>query len=79
MTLWNLTPDQPGLMLLACAPALALVIDRLLGDPGIRWHPVAWMGRYLAWAGERLATRVDQPRVLSERRIFWMSAASLTK
>ncbi|MDO5691483.1 MAG: adenosylcobinamide-phosphate synthase CbiB [Pseudomonadota bacterium] len=63
-------------VLLACAPALALAIDRLLGEPGMRWHPVAWMGRWLAWAGERLAPRMGEPRVLSDARIFWFAALS---
>ncbi len=29
---------------------LALVLDHFLGDPSNRWHPVAWMGRGIAWA-----------------------------
>jgi adenosylcobinamide-phosphate synthase len=33
---------------------LALALDLLLGDPPNRFHPVAWMGRFIAW-GERLA------------------------
>ncbi|WP_298428786.1 adenosylcobinamide-phosphate synthase CbiB [Ottowia sp.] len=61
-------------VLLACVPALALLADRLLGEPGLRWHPVAWMGRWLAWAGGRLAPRADAPRVLSNARIFWVAA-----
>uniref|UniRef100_A0A7C1FGD4 Cobalamin biosynthesis protein CobD n=1 Tax=Caldilinea aerophila TaxID=133453 RepID=A0A7C1FGD4_9CHLR len=28
---------------------LALGIDWLWGDPGNRWHPVAWMGTAIAW------------------------------
>ena len=40
---------------LACAPALALAADHWLGEPPVRWHPVVWMGRYLAWAGARCA------------------------
>ena len=63
-------------VLLACAPALAIMVDRLLGEPGMRWHPVAWMGHYLAWAGERLAPRVGQPQVFSNARIFGFAAAS---
>ncbi len=57
-------------LLLACAPALAIAIDRLLGEPALRWHPVAWMGRWLAWAGERLA-----PRNLSRTRISRVGAS----
>ena len=63
-------------ILLACVPALAIAIDRLLGEPTARWHPVVWMGRYLAWAGERLAPRANTPRVLSDARVFWFAAAS---
>ncbi|HOB67234.1 adenosylcobinamide-phosphate synthase CbiB [Ottowia sp.] len=63
-------------LLLALAPALAIAIDRLLGEPALRWHPVAWMGRWLAWAGERLAPRAGAPRVLSDARVFWFAALS---
>jgi adenosylcobinamide-phosphate synthase len=33
---------------------LALLLDRLFGEPPARLHPVVWMGRYLGWAGSRL-------------------------
>ena len=46
---------MPDAVLLACAPALALAVDRLLGEPPARAHPVVWMGRWLGWAGARLA------------------------
>ena len=36
---------------------LALAIDRWLGEPAARWHPVVWMGRYLGWIGDRMAPR----------------------
>ncbi|HHB91083.1 MAG TPA: cobalamin biosynthesis protein CobD [Anaerolineae bacterium] len=29
---------------------LALLLDQFLGDPPNRWHPVAWMGRGIAWS-----------------------------
>lgn len=29
---------------------LALLLDLLFGEPGNRWHPVAWVGRGLGWA-----------------------------
>ncbi|HID33294.1 MAG TPA: hypothetical protein EYP25_01750, partial [Anaerolineae bacterium] len=32
---------------------LALILDLALGDPPNRWHPVAWMGRGVAWAQRR--------------------------
>lgn len=31
-------------------PLLSWLVDRALGDPPNRWHPVAWQGRFLAWA-----------------------------
>ena len=45
-------------LLLALVPALALCVDRLLGEPGLRWHPVVWMGRYLNALGRHLAPPV---------------------
>lgn len=33
---------------------LALLIDRYVGEPPVRLHPVVWMGNYLGWAGARL-------------------------
>lgn len=65
-----------GAALLACVPALAIAIDRLLGEPPLRWHPVVWMGRWLSWAGQRLAPAVDDSSVQSPRRVFWLAALS---
>ena len=50
---------------LCMVPALALAIDRSLGEPPARWHPVVWMGRYLAWAGRWIAPAADTPRSAS--------------
>lgn len=41
----------------AAALVLALLIDRVLGEPPARWHPVVWMGRYLGRAGPWIAPR----------------------
>ena len=76
MIAWWSVAGEPWAVLLACAPALAIAIDRLLGEPPLRWHPVAWMGRWLAWAGERLAPRGGEARVLSDARVFWFAALS---
>jgi adenosylcobinamide-phosphate synthase len=35
---------------------LALLIDRVFGEPPARVHPVVWMGRYLSWVGRDLTT-----------------------
>ncbi|MBY4593942.1 adenosylcobinamide-phosphate synthase CbiB [Ottowia caeni] len=75
---WNAIPDSAlvGTTLLACIPALTIVIDRLLGEPPLRWHPVVWMGRWLSWAGHRLAPAADESSVQSTQRIFWLAALS---
>ena len=59
-------------MLLASLSALllALLIDRWLGEPPVRWHPVVWMGHYLGWAG-RLLQRQARPDG-SDYRSFWL-------
>ena len=44
-------------MLAVAALWLALAIDRWLGEPAARWHPVVWMGRYLGSIGARMAPR----------------------
>jgi adenosylcobinamide-phosphate synthase len=38
---------------------LALAIDRWLGEPAAPWHPVVWIGRYLGWAGRRIAPQAE--------------------
>lgn len=47
------------LMILAPALLLALAIDRWLGEPPLRWHPVVWIGNYLGWVGQRIAPLVS--------------------
>ncbi|MBT2304307.1 cobalamin biosynthesis protein CobD [Variovorax paradoxus] len=41
---------------------VALAIDRWLGEPAARWHPVVWIGRYLGWAGRRIAPQTETAR-----------------
>ena len=45
-------PDGATLTL---AVLLALAVDRWLGEPPLRWHPVVWIGNYLGWTGRRIA------------------------
>jgi len=63
---------EHGLMLLAAMPG-ALLIDRWLGEPPMRWHPVVWMGRYLGWAGRRVQAIVQAPGV-QDWKAFWLAA-----
>jgi adenosylcobinamide-phosphate synthase len=40
-----------GTVLLALAVLVALAVDRLWGEPPLRWHPVVWMGSALKLLG----------------------------
>ena len=46
----------------ATALWLALAIDRWLGEPPARLHPVVWMGRYLGWIGLSVAPPAYQAK-----------------
>ena len=35
----------------------AVGLDLAVGEPPDRWHPVAWIGRVLAWADRRAPAR----------------------
>jgi adenosylcobinamide-phosphate synthase len=35
-------------------PLLALLGDRILGEPPLRLHPVVWMGRFLSWGSRTI-------------------------
>ena len=66
---------------MVAALGLALLVDRLLGEPANRWHPVAWMGRYLGWAGRWLVApqdaapaQADVPRLLAGALAWWGGA-----
>ena len=57
----------------AVALLLALLIDRCLGEPPARLHPVVWIGHYLGWAGRRLQ-RITQPQGCTDGKVFWLAA-----
>ncbi|HNK33446.1 MAG TPA: adenosylcobinamide-phosphate synthase CbiB, partial [Plasticicumulans sp.] len=50
-------------------PALAYLLDRLLGEPPLRWHPLVWFGR---WAGV-LERRLYRDSIL-RGGLVWMLA-----
>jgi len=62
---------------------VALAVDRLWGEPPARWHPVVWMGRYLGWAGQRIApTPVEAPALAAWRpalrgALAWLVGAAV--
>jgi len=53
---------------------LALALDRWLGEPPVRLHPVVWMGNYLGWAGRHLQRRADQNPQHADDKAFWLAA-----
>ena len=59
----------------ALAVLVALAVDRWLGEPGVRWHPVVWMGNYLGWAGHRVqAHTLQDPLPVQDLKAFLLGA-----
>ena len=55
----------------AVALWLAVWLDRLVGEPPERAHPVVWMGQALRWWGERLAPLSPKAQ---DWKCFWAAA-----
>jgi len=51
----------------------ALAVDRYLGEPTSRLHPVVWMGNYLNWAARRL--QPNPSPAVHDLKSFWLAAA----
>lgn len=60
----DLTPPAVAAPL---AVLVALALDRALGEPPARWHPVVGMGHYLSFMGRRIAPRADAPAANAAR------------
>lgn len=57
------------------AVLVALGVDRWLGEPPVRCHPVVWMGNYLGWVGRRVQARTRQiPGSTPDYKAFWLAA-----
>ena len=52
--------DSTPINILAAAILVALLVDYCFGEPPVRWHPVVWMGNYLARAGRLFAPEIDK-------------------
>ena len=60
--------------LVSCGALLiALAVDRWLGEPPARLHPVVWMGNYLSWATGRLMP--NSSPAIRDLKSFWLAAA----
>lgn len=69
-------------LLIVGALWLALAIDRWLGEPAARWHPVVWMGHYLSWVGAFIAPQRAQTGAADYKRfglgaLAWLAGAAL--
>ena len=59
----------------ALAVLVALAVDRWLGEPPVRWHPVVWMGNYLGWAGRHVQAHTQQDLSgAKDLKAFWLGA-----
>ena len=64
-----------SLWLSSWAVLVALAVDRWLGEPAVRCHPVVWVGNFLNWAGTHVqsGTRQTKPDG-SDYIAFWLGA-----
>ncbi len=61
-------------MVAALTMLIALAVDRLWGEPPVRWHPVVWMGNYLQTAGDWVQRRARQSSPTPDYTGFWLGA-----
>ena len=56
------------------AVLVALAVDRILGEPPARLHPVVWMGHGLARTGAWVQARTLQDPAAPDYKAFWLGA-----
>ncbi len=61
-------------MTLLFAFIVALAVDRWLGEPPVRLHPVVWMGNYLSVCGAWVQRRSVQDPTQKDYKAFWLAA-----
>ena len=68
-------------MVSCVALLIALVIDRWLGEPPARLHPVVWMGNYLNWASKRFqpeaSPAIRDLKSFSLAAAFWCAGVAM--
>lgn len=62
------------LLALSLALWVALAVDRWLGEPRVRLHPVVWMGNYLGWGGAWVQRHTVQCHGVRDFKAFWLAA-----
>ncbi|PZO19804.1 MAG: cobalamin biosynthesis protein CobD [Burkholderiales bacterium] len=77
--MWSTLP--PPEIAAPLAVLVALALDRALGEPPARWHPVVGMGRYLSFMGERIApaagAEAQAARAFVQGALAWCFGAVL--
>jgi len=53
---------------------VTLCVDRVFGEPPLRWHPVVAMGRYLGWMGPKLWPLPPLTARLGGAMAWWLGA-----
>lgn len=61
-------------LVLALALLVALAVDRWLGEPPVRLHPVVWMGNYLGYLGASVQRHTLQQPGVKDLKAFWLAA-----
>ena len=60
---------------------IAMVVDRWLGEPASRLHPVVWMGNYLNWAGGQIrpdpSPEIRDLKAFSLAALYWWAGVAM--
>ena len=68
-------------MVFGGALLIAMGVDRWLGEPPSRWHPVVWMGNYLNWAAGRIrphqCPEVRDLKAFSRAAMYWWAGIAM--
>ncbi|MBK6999996.1 MAG: cobalamin biosynthesis protein CobD [Rhodoferax sp.] len=65
---------EPPAASAALAMLVALAVDRWLGEPPLRWHPVVWLGKYLGRTGDWVQRYAHQETSIRDLQAFWLAA-----
>jgi len=65
----------PDLILAGAVLVLALLVDRVIGDPHTPWHPVALLGRVIGWWGRPALYSLWLQRTAGI--LFWLATVCL--
>jgi len=73
----DMAPQSESLAV-GLAVLVALALDRWLGEPPARLHPVVWLGHYLGYVGAWVQRRTVANPELQDYKAFWLAALMWT-